>query len=258
MQPLYLDAGQHARVELDGPSLLVRTGNAAARRFPFSRLTRVVVCGPLEMEITALVECLRRGLAVTFLAADGTPAGAALPARPRQSRFEERLEELLERHDWRALYENWRRAAERRQIVGALRRLRLRSQDLRPASAAGAIDQELTCRLSPERRREAIPWLEGLLTALVSERLSELGVSPQVLADRRPGFQLVSDLTALLLWALKAELGVSMAAQAMPAPLTPRQWRRRLVSWFEERRGQELSRAARLLDGFSYWLGGIR
>jgi hypothetical protein len=257
MKPLYLDADQHLRLELDGPSLLVRTGSAAARRFPFSRPTRVVVCGPLEMETAALVECLRRGLAVTFLAADGTPAGAALPARPRQSRFEERLEEFLERHDWQGLYENWRRAAERRQIVGALRSLRLRSRDLRPASAAAAIDRELICRLSQERRDQAVPWLEGLLTALVSERVGELGVSPQVVADRRPGFQLVSDWTALLLWALKAELAASMAAEAMAAEFTARQWRR-LVSWFEERRDRELSRAARLLDGFSYWLGGIR
>jgi hypothetical protein len=258
MQPLYLDPEQTVRVTVDGPSLLVQQEGKAARRFPFSRVARVVVCGAVELETAALVECLQRGIAVSFLTSDGTPAGAALPTHPRQSRFDERLEEFLERPDWRTLYENWRRAAERREILRSLRRLRLHAPDLRPAAAAVLVDGKLDCQLDREWRQETLRWLEGLLAALVNECISEAGLSPQALAGRRPGFRLPSDLAAVLMWGLKAELSLSLAAGAVAPVDTERRWRRRLTSWFETRRSYERNRAVRLLDNLSYWVGGVR
>lgn len=258
MKALYLDAEQHLSVELDGPSLVVHTPSSAARRFPFNRLSRVVVCGPVELATSALLECLRRGIAVTFLTAEGTPAGSALPAQLRQSRFEDRLEEFLERPNWRESYDNWRRASERREILGALRRLRLRTRDLRPQSVSLLLDEELEVRCGRERRRQAVAWLEGLVASLVAERLAELGVTPEAVVGRRPDFHLPADLAALMLWGLKAELVAVLAAGTVQPAGTERQWRRQLTGWFEERRGRESHRAARLLDGFSYWLGGVR
>ncbi len=258
MQPLYLDAEQTLRVELDGPSLLVHSERSAPRRFPFHRISRVVVCGPVELHTEALVECLRRGIAVTFLAADGTPAGAALPATLRPSRLEERVEEFLARPNWRELYDNWRRAAERREILGALRRLGARTRDLRPGSVALLLDEELDARCGRERRKQAASWLEGLAASLVSERLTELGLAPEAAAGRRPDFHLATELVRLLLWGLKAELAAALAAGTLRPADTERQWRRQLAAWFEERRGRESHRAGRLLDGFSYWLGGVR
>ncbi len=256
MQPLYLDAEQTLRVDLDGPSLLVQSDTSAPRRFPFNRLSRVVVCGPVKLDTQALVECLRHGIPVTFLTADGAPAGAALPAQLRPSRLQERLEEFLARPNWREAYDNWRRAAERREILGALRRLRIRSRDLRPGAVALLLDEELDCRCG--RRKQAVCWLEGLAASLVSERLAEAGLSPEAAAGRRPDFHLATELTRLLLWGLKAELVASLAAGALTPPETERQWRRQLTAWFEERRGRESHRAGRLLDGFCYWLGGLR
>jgi hypothetical protein len=257
MQPLYLDAEQTLHVEADGPSLLVQSNASAPRRFPFNRLSRVVVCGPVKMDTEALVECLRHGIPVTFLTADGAPAGAALPAQLRVSRLQERLEEFLARPNWREAYENWRRAAERREILAALRRLQIRTRDLRPASVALLLDEELDCRCGRGRRQEAVCWLEGVAASLVSERLAEAGLAPEAAAGRRPGFHLLTELTRLMLWGLKAELVAALAAGSVTPAEGARQWRRQLTSWFEERRGRESHRAGKLLDGCCYRLGGL-
>ncbi|MCS6953259.1 MAG: CRISPR-associated endonuclease Cas1 [Bryobacterales bacterium] len=258
MKPLYLDADERVRLQLDGPSLVVISPSSAARRFPFSRLSRVVICGPVEVETQALVECLRHGIAVTFLASDGAPAGTALPAQLRPSRFEQRLEEFLERPNWREAYDNWRRAAERREILAALRRLGLRARDLRPNTVDLLLGEELEARCGRSRREEAVAWLRGLVASLVHERLVAVGVAPELVAGRRPDFHLAADLTALMLWMVKAELVAALAAQALIPADRERPWRRQLTAWFEERRARESHRAGRLLDGFSYWLGGVR
>jgi CRISPR/Cas system-associated endonuclease Cas1 len=237
---------------------LVHSERCAPRRFPFHRLSRVVVCGPVELRTEALVECLRRGIAVTFLTADGTPAGAALPAQLRPSRLAERVEEFLARPNWRELYDNWRRAAERREILRLLRRLRIRTRDLRPDAVALLVDEELDCRCGRLRRQQAVAWLEGLAASLVSERLAELGVTAEAAAGRRPEFHLGTELTRLLLWSLKAELAAALAEGTLEPAGPERQWRRRLTEWFEGRRGRQSHHVGRLLDGFSYWLGGVR
>jgi hypothetical protein len=257
MKPLYLDAEQPLRVELDGPSLVVATEAQAPRRFPFSRLSRVVVCGPVELPTPALIECLRRGIPVTFLTNDGALAGSALPAQTRTSGLDERLEEFLERPDWHSRYQDWRMAAERRQILNALARLRRRSHDLRPATVAALLDTTLDELAGPRARREAFCWLEAAANAMFAELIAALGVSPHLVADRRPGFHLLGDLTALLLWRLKAELAAALSEKTL-APACGRLWRRALASWFEQRRAAEHVRASRLLDGFLFWVGGFR
>jgi len=257
MKPLYLDAEQPLRVELDGPSLVVTCDAQAARRFPFSRLSRLVVCGPVELPTAALVECLRRGVPVTFLGGDGTLAGLALPAQSRTSNLNDRLEEFLERPDWHALYDNWRRAAERRQILTALSRLRCRSADLRPATVSAMLDETLDELAGRRSRLEAVAWLEAALAALVGELIAAMGIAPHLVAERRPGFHLLRDFTGLLLWRLKAELGAALIEKTLFAA-GGRVWRRQLASWFEQRRAAERTRVTRLLDGFAFWLGGIR
>lgn len=257
MKPLYLDAEQPVRVELDGPSLVVATEAQAPRRFPFSRLSRLVVCGPVELPTPALVECLRQGIPVTFLTGDGALAGSALPAQTRTSRLNDRLEEFLERPDWHALYENWRLAAERRQILNALARLRRKSSDLRPATVAALLDDAVDALANQRGRIEAFTWLEGVLAALLGELIAAAGISPHLVADRRPGLHLLRDFTALLSWRLKAELAAALAEKTLAAAVG-RPWRRELAAWFEQRRAAERTRATRLLDGFSYWLGGFR
>lgn len=257
MKPLYLDADRPLRVELDGPSLVVAVEAEAARRFPFSRLSRVVVCGPVELPTSALLECLRRGIPVTFLTGDGALAGSALPAQTRNSCLNDRLEEFLERPDWHSLYENWRLAAERRQILNTLARLRRQPSDLRPATVAALLDETLDALANPPARLEAFCWLEAAVAALLGELVAAAGLSPHLIADRRPGFHLLRDFTGLLLWRLKAELAAAVSEKTL-SPASGRLWRRALASWFEQRRAAERTRATRLVDGFTFWLGGFR
>jgi hypothetical protein len=257
MKPLYLDAEQPFRVELDGPSLVLTADAQAARRFPFSRLSRLLVCGPVELPTAALLECLRRGIPVTFLTGDGALAGFALPAQTRTSRLTDRLEEFLERPDWHAHYDSWRRAAERRQILNALGRLRRRSQDLRPATVSALLDETLDELAGRRSRLEAVAWLEAALATLLSELITAMGMAPDLIAERRPGFHLLRDFTGLLLWRLKAEFAAALAEKTLSAA-AGRLWRRQLAAWFEQRGAAERTRARRLLDGFSFWLGGLR
>lgn len=258
MKSLYLDGGRRSTVVRDGPSLRVISEGRADGMYPLRRLARVVVIGSVEWEPSALSACLEEGISVTFLSHKGEPRAYCLPAHPRRQRLADRLEDFLSRPAWRAQYENWRRAAERRAILRLLRTLQKPLDDLRPERVA----QSLLDTLAPEPEfrpaRAALPYWRGLLASRVTCRLSEAGLDGLLLVGRRPKWNLPADFTRIASWRHYAWLS-ELVGQPEFRNLEPEHadFRRRLTEFFEAR-SEETDRAIRrLLDEFRYWLGGL-
>lgn len=232
----------------------------AVRRYPLCRVSRILAGGHSLWEVCALSACLERGIPVTFVGRTGSAAGLALPLRSNGWGLNRRLEEFLARPDWKGLYENWRRAAERREILRALRHLQLRVPDLRPGPVRRFLEGRLAAPAECLRRADRY-WMT-LLVSMVAERLSALGLRPTAAMGRRSGFDLLTDFAAILAWGLWGEV----ERQLPPEPgrsvksgiFTGENWQRTLTELFEEAKEREGRRLARLIDGFDYWLGGFR
>lgn len=242
----------------DGPALRVVSEGRADGMYPFRLLARVIVCGPVEWDAGALLACLDQGIPVIFLTADGHPRAYCLAAQPRRQPLNDRLEEFLGRPDWHALYENWRRAAERREILGVLKRMGVRAPDLRPDRVTTLLLDKAAAGAG-EVARAAIRYWAGLLAATVATKLFEAGAEAPLLIERRPGWNLPADFARIGAWAhylwLPEFVGGPPDACTEPGSAA---FRRRLTEIFERHRQETDRRLSLLLNRFVYWLGGMR
>lgn len=242
MRPLYLDAARAQAVALDGPALCVRGAARAAARYPLRRLTRVLVRGAIEWQTRALLECLRRGIPVSFTARDGTLLGVCIGATPGTLPLYARIAEFATRCDWAQHYGIWLRAAERRAILAAARHPGLCLPDLRPQPARLAIERHIERLGFADAGREACAVLESAATTFAARMLHECGLPPCVLLDEKRGYNLVLDLGRLLAWDARV-LAYELLAAANSVPS-----RHELASTFEAREPLQWKAAHRYLD----------
>ncbi len=205
MTALYLDARDPLQVVLEGPSLLVRGTGQAAARYPLRRVSRVVVSGAVDLETRALLACLQRGLPVVFLDAEGEPLGYCFGRRVRELPLDERLRELVALPDWQPVYENWRAAAERRELLAVVRRFGVRSADLRPASVRAALAAQRASLGAAALVAASERQLRGALSGLAAEVLAAT-VSADLAFARAAGLHLLEDLVAIAEWPLERTL----------------------------------------------------
>ncbi|HOK47192.1 MAG TPA: CRISPR-associated endonuclease Cas1 [Bryobacteraceae bacterium] len=254
MKTLILNGTTPVRLSLDGPALAVLEPAKAARLYPFSRIGRIVVGGRVQCEAAALARCLRQGIPITFVAGEEGAAGVAMPLSSEAPGTARMLESFVALPRWRERYGDWKRAAERREILDVLRRLRLRAPDLRPATVAAFLMKELM-RQHPgaqvERWRAAAA---ALLTARIASRLAHGRMGGVLPALEGVGLRLLADFTAILEWRFYADCREWLAAD--PTALDGA-WKSKLVALVEERAPRDEARIQSLWDRFCYWLGGM-
>ena len=119
-RPLYLCARLKARVDADGPALRVRSTGRAEARYPLYRVSRVIAGTRVDWSAAALQACLESGIPIVIVAGSGAPLGSVQPVCASASRLSDDIEELLDRPDWREIYDNWLRAA-RMRVLGEWR-----------------------------------------------------------------------------------------------------------------------------------------
>lgn len=252
MKPLYLTPEKGVRMVLEGPSLAILQEGAAVRRYPLRLVARVIMGAGVEVQSEAVSACLQRGIPISFLARNGVVVGHGFPQRPQPGRMQERIERMLEKENWSALYQDWLRAAERREVLDLIRRLNLHPQDLRPQTVRPLAEQAAAAGLGLERVRAGHSYLKSLLSALLAQCLHARGVRPAALASLRPDFRLLSDLTRALSWRYYADLAAGILTQGGS------HWRRQLTERFEANSQRERARIRALWDRFCFWLGGLQ
>lgn len=200
LKPLYLDGAQAVVVTLDGPALRVAQAGRSAGRYPLCRLSRVIVSGTVDWATPALIACLRAGVVVTFLDKDGELAGLCIGACANGVNLHNHLEEFALRPDWPAHYANWYAAMERRGILGLVKRMNLRVDDLRPETVRHCYAKHLSARVSPRVVRRTTGYLEAALAACAAQTAFDCGIPVALLTDEGQGFRLTRDLGRLLGW----------------------------------------------------------
>jgi hypothetical protein len=258
LRPVYIDRGA-AAVRLDGPALVVDEPARSEGRFPLRLLSRVVVRGPVPWTMEALFACLAAGIPVTFLSLDGEVVGLCLG----RDRPEESLTMLLDRltgeAGWAEIYERWCRAAERRAIVEALRRLTPPpggpgdGADLRPDAVRALLLARLPGGDTPGAR-SALRRLDGFLCAHLAELLARAGVPLCYRGGRGAALDLRPAFRAALRWYLWAPLGRWLELQDRHPPTDRARARRRSAASYEAAAPQVAARFRRLLGSLDRFL----
>ena len=259
---LYLDAtaGSPLWVRRDGPALSVRRPGQADRLYPFARLSRIVVSGPVEWETAALTEAMEQGVPVVFLGRHGHVRGYCLGAQPRPSGLGELIEAFLERPDWAERYADWYRAAERRSVLWVVRRLRLPEDDLRPGTVRKRIDLLLSQHVPLRQVHRGRALMQGWHQGLVAGLFAAHGVSGGALVGRRTELNLIADFARIVGWELNFALDRAcrwLAKRHRQTSFDEPKGRRRLVNEFEGWTTHLRDRHRRLIDGLGVWLGGF-
>jgi hypothetical protein len=258
LRPVYIDRGA-AAVRLEGPALIVEQRERSEGRFPLRLVSRVVVRGPVPWSIEALFACLAAGVPVTFLSLEGEVVGLCLG----RDRPEESLTVLLDRLAgeplWAEIYGRWCRAAERRAIVEAARRLGLPfggprdCADLRPEAVRAALAARLPGGDTPGMR-SAMRRLDGYLAAHLVELFARAGVPVCYRGGRGSPLDLRPAFRAALRWHLWAPLGCWLELQERHPPADRGRARRRIVAQYEAAAPQIAARFRRLVAALDRFL----
>ena len=201
MKPLYLtDRQGPMQVVLDGPALRVRAsaGDIADRRFPLSRVSRVVVVGRVSWSTDALLACADEGVVVCFQRKDGRLRARWIGRPSKRNNFAQRWRDFFDRSDWQELYMPWRTNIRRRAIRFCA--LRMGWSPRKGTNLVRTLHGNVGLDLSELRTLKK--ELRGLVEARVIEELTHTGLG----ADDVSLTQLVPDLVTVVQWALHAEL----------------------------------------------------
>lgn len=205
LKPLYIEGTPAFAVSLDGPSLVIAASEGRQKgRIPLPRLAHVITSEKAKWSTEALVACLRRGIPVVFLDAEGAAVGFCMgTGRPDpQEEMARALATFLDRPDWPFAYAAWKKGAERYAVRGALKTLERAIPDLRPSMAQKVLADRLEGLLPKPTVEALLKRLRAFLFGLVVDLLQTVGMARFI--HQEPDFQPHQDLVALLLWDLKA------------------------------------------------------
>ena len=211
MKPLYLHAKGRLVVSLDGPALRISRSGCADQRFPFRRISRVMVSGDASWSTDALLACADEGISVCFLKADGRPRARWFGRATKRNALAQRWQDFLDRPDWSDLYTQWRIALSRRAV-----RLCAWRMGWSPAEDPRTINEAIrdatrnvanTAELRTVRKR-----LYGLAQARAFEELGKEGLDAEDVSVTH----LVPDLVTTIQWGLRPELTRWLARGSRP------------------------------------------
>lgn len=215
--PLYLFGPPGTTIAADGPALKVQCASQAARRYPLSRIARIIAGPSVEWRTSALAACQREGLPIVFIGPTGVPSGWLQPARCKTSRLDGVIEEMVSRPDWRSHYTCWLRSTR----MKMLQAWRLdRHAQARPVAEAN-FREMVRChvyRFGSEVFSFPNAGLHrAALTAYALQTLQRAGLKPQYCGDHGKALDLADDLARLLGLDLHLEmhgLGAAMHGDA--------------------------------------------
>lgn len=205
-KPLYLNDAPGLRVSVDGPSLLVERDATAAVRYPFRRLSSVVIRSREAPDLTALRAMAQAGVPAVLVEPGGEAVAFVLPAGRSGGRLGEMLESLAAQREGVDRYRRWVRARERDAVRRTLRWLGWWRGDLRTAPVRASVEQWLSGRVGTQRFRACRDGFSALMRGKLLCGLSEVGLDSRSLACCADVFDVVSDLGAILGWRHYAEI----------------------------------------------------
>ena len=194
---LVIDSRKLESMKMDGPALRVRLHAQSSRLFPLRRLSRIHIVGSPVNGLEALVHCAERQVPVAFFSVHGK-LRCQLYFPVCESDI---LGHWLDHVDFdpqaKAIYEDWlhHQALHVISLIGG--------QGGSHQTRKQLIEERLRAicnkQLGEQKFRDAVDWLDGMLTAHLSQVIVQHGLSDQGRSKRR----LMEDITPLgRLWLL--------------------------------------------------------
>ncbi|MGR9087715.1 MAG: CRISPR-associated endonuclease Cas1 [Gammaproteobacteria bacterium] len=235
MKPLYIKGVAGTAVAFDDPALTVEFPGKTRQLFPLARVSRIVVTGPVDWSMAALLSCADTGISIVFLTESGDVRARWLGcARMRQSAVQ-MFADFWQRADALDRYQDWFGAMERMAVRSSARRLGF--ADWQEADA-GALRSWLEKSFDPAWR-VPVRQLNGFLLATVLEGLGHAGLDARCDALHDERVQFAGDMGRLLLW----DLYPALTAWKRKCPEAPDH--QNLATFYENR----LHRTENLLRG---------
>jgi hypothetical protein len=209
-RPLYLCTRLKARVDADGPALRVRSAGRAEARYPLYRVSRVIASNRVDWSAAALEACLQSGIPIVIVAGSGTLLGSVQPARVSASRLFEDIDELLDRPDWREIYDNWLRAT-RMRVLGEWRMSREAAGDsIAPGEFGEMVRRFVYGCVDATPFEEATGLWRGALPALAATELRRAGLQSVYWGAGGTELNLLDDVSHVLELRLRLEVRGAM------------------------------------------------
>jgi len=209
-RPLYLCARHKARVDADGPALRVRSSGRAEARYPLYRVSRVIASNRVDWSAAALEACLEAGIPIVIVASNGAPLGSIQPARVSNSSLASAIDELLDRPDWREIYDNWLRAARMRVLAEWNAERDAAATPLAPGEFSELVRKFVYRPAEPVPFEEATGLWRAAVCALAATALTRVGLRPVHWGAGGTAVNLLDDLARLLEVRLRLEVSASM------------------------------------------------
>lgn len=191
---LYLGRDGKKQVTCTSEALVVTNARANVWRYPINRLARVVSSTLVDWTGPALSLCMRGGICIAWVNADGEVIGAAHPQLRARISFATALELMVEGPNGQLHYQHWQRA----------RRMSIYAHWVQTQPRALPTQQlEATKRqwvYATQRPNHLPPALRALCLAYVAAQLSRHGLPPVLWGPEAQPINLDEDLCELL-WA---------------------------------------------------------
>ncbi len=198
-KPLYLYAKEPVSVRMDGPALLVAgPGAGCEKRFPFCRISRIVISGQVSWSTEALLACANEGINVTFLSESGSARAYVLGVPSDRSSFVQHWRDFLDRPDNQRLYCEWRSNMRRRAIRFCALRMGFSDARSKGDPRKLLMGQDVTKKVAKQFKSK----IRGLAQAMALEELTKLGFG----ATEDHIRLLISDLVTVVQWGVHPDL----------------------------------------------------
>lgn len=196
MKPLYIKGAAGMQVDYDEPALTVSVPDKTRQLFPLSRVSRIVVTGPINWSMSALFACADAGVAVVFLLDNGEVRGRWLGCVQQRQNLLQLFSDFWQRADAMERYQDWYSGMQRMAVRSSARRLGFADwQEADEALLKSWFDHP-----RDQVRHTLAQQLSGFLLATVLNVLGNVGLDARCdcLHDERISF--ADDLCRLLLW----------------------------------------------------------
>lgn len=201
---LYVGGTLRWRADVRHGALELTSQQQPVRRFPLTRISRIVCRVTLDWSGEALGACLARGIPVLFEDGRGVAAGFALPAvdpaTPLHACFQRLADEPAAEH----LLDNWFRHR-RREVLAGWWADWLRQHPRSTGALYAEFKRSFVYRA--EVRAVLDPMLRPVCESAVLEALGRLGVLPAYLTGEAARLDVLCELTTLLWGQVNLESG---------------------------------------------------
>lgn len=198
--PLYLNQVDSASVDLDAADrVTIDMPGKPMRKIPLHLVSRIVCRISNSVGSRLLIECMDRGIPVSFVDKNGSPAGWCLGVRRVENTVAQLLRHALDDPAFMTLYADWLDNQHRCVSAQVMLECGLARQSAHlPSTRATLCNAHREKYQVPTGRHlNALSNLAGHEFAAVLAK--EIG-DPSLMAWTMPGYNLISDLSQILKW----------------------------------------------------------